>query len=467
MNEVDDRDPDAIFNTTNPIINVSENDEEIVKAFFVSMAVCHTVIPEVQDDGSIQYNASSPDEKALVEGASDFGYTFMGRKPTSDNATLVEVRFRNGQSEEYEVLDTIEFTSDRKRMSTVVRFPDGKIRLLIKGADMMINDRLGPSMTTHKKHLDSTFSHLDDFASNGLRTLCLATKDISEDEYQVWKNEFIDASNAIVNREEKVEEVAAKLEKDLVLIGATAIEDKLQDGVPETIANLLKANIKVWILTGDKQETAINIGHSCRLLSKDVPLIILNSSSLDETRDEIAKVKGQLEQDNDKPEELSLIIDGKTLLHALEDSVRKEFIELCTACNAVICCRVSPIQKAEMVQLVQEHTKAISLAIGDGANDVAMIQKAQVGVGISGNEGLQAVNSADFAIAQFRFLQRLLFVHGAWNYTRVSKVILYSFYKNICLYIIELWFAFYSYWTGQVLFERWTIGNLLYIEIRF
>ena len=90
---------------------------------------------------------------------------------------------------------------------------------------------------------------------------------------------------------------------------------------------------------------------------------------------------------------------------------------------------------------------------------MAMIQKAQVGVGISGNEGLQAVNSADFAIAQFRFLQKLLFVHGAWNYTRISKVILYSFYKNICLYIIELWFAIYSYWTGQVLFERWTIGK--------
>ena len=102
--------------------------------------------------------------------------------------------------------------------------------------------------------------------------------------------------------------------------------------------------------------------------------------------------------------------------------------------------------------------KAICLSIGDGANDVAMIQKAHVGVGISGNEGLQAANSSDFAIGQFRFLSRLLFLHGAWFYTRVSKVILYSFYKNICLYIIELWFAIYNAWTGQVLFERWTIG---------
>ena len=125
----------------------------------------------------------------------------------------------------------------------------------------------------------------------------------------------------------------------------------------------------------------------------------------------------------------------------------------------VICCRVSPIQKAEMVELVQEHTNSICLAIGDGANDVAMIQKAHVGVGISGNEGLQATNSSDFAIAQFRFLSRLLFLHGAWFYTRIAKLILYSFYKNIVLYIIELWFAMYNYWTGQVLFERWTIGK--------
>ena len=366
-----------------------------------------------------------------------------------------------GQSiEEYEVLDTIEFTSTRKRMSCVTRFPNGTIRLLIKGADNIINDRLGPSEKTHRQYLSSTFGHLEDFARKGLRTLCFAVRDIPEAEYKAWKEDYIEACNAIENREEKVEEVAAKLERDLTLIGATAIEDKLQDGVPETIANLLSANIKVWILTGDKQETAINIGHSCKLLSKDVPLIILNTTDLDTTREEITKELADRKESNED-EAVSLIIDGKTLVHALNDNLRKDFIDLCSMCNAVICCRVSPIQKADVVELVQEHTKAITLSIGDGANDVAMIQKAQVGVGISGNEGLQAANSADFAIAQFRFLQRLLFVHGAWNYTRISKVILYCFYKNICLYIIELWFAIYSFWTGQVLFERWTIGMSL------
>jgi len=461
LNAENEQDPNTIQSSSqgfNSNLNQIKLDHQS-ELFFTSLAVCHTVIPETID-GKLTYNASSPDEKALVEGAAEFGFKFLDRKPE-----IVQVETgSDGTIVEYKVLDTIEFTSARKRMSTVVRFPDGKLRLLIKGADMMIIDRLGAD----KKHLDVTQRHLDDFARTGLRTLCLATKEISEEYYKQWKGKFDDASAAIDNREELIEEVAAELEQDLVLVGATAIEDKLQDGVPETIANLLRANIKVWVLTGDKQETAINIGHSCRLLSKDVPLIALNTLDLASTHKEIQdnlkdfedRLKSSQADLDEEPTsiELSLIIDGKTLVYALDDTVRKDFINLCTKCSAVICCRVSPSQKAEVVELVQTSTGAISLSIGDGANDVAMIQKAQIGVGISGNEGLQAVNSADFAIAQFRFLQKLLFVHGAWSYTRVSKVILYSFYKNICLYIIELWFAIYSYWTGQVLFDRWTIG---------
>ena len=367
------------------------------KLFFVSMAVCHTVIPERLEGGQtgeVEYNASSPDEKALVEGAAHFGFQFIERHPNT-----VEVKIEGQNIEEFEVLDTIEFTSTRKRMSCVTRFPNGKICLLIKGADNIINDRLGPSERTHRQYLSSTFGHLEDFARKGLRTLCFAVRDIPEAEYKAWKEEYIEACNAIENREEKVEEVAAKLERDLTLIGATAIEDKLQDGVPETIANLLSANIKVWILTGDKQETAINIGHSCKLLSQDVPLIILNTTDLDTTREEITKELAD-KKASSGDDAVSLIIDGKTLVHALNDSLRKDFIDLCSMCNAVICCRVSPIQKAEVVELVQEHTKAITLSIGDGANDVAMIQKAQIGVGISGNEGLQ-VNSKDNQIRPF------------------------------------------------------------------
>merc|ERR1719470_652507 len=337
-----------------------------------------------------------------------------------------------------------------------------------KGADSVILERLG-SKEEQRKHYDVTIQHLEAFAREGLRTLCLAVRVIPEVQYREWEVKWKEASAAVSGREEKVEEVATIIEQDLTLIGATAIEDKLQDLVPETIEKLLEANIHVWMLTGDKQETAINIAKSCRLHREGTELLIINATSADEAKSEVAEQLGELQKAGivGKDNNITLVTDGKSLQFTLLPEFRKDFIELCTSCRAVICCRVSPIQKAEMVELVKEHTKAITLSIGDGANDVAMIQKAAVGVGISGNEGLQAANSADFAIAQFRFLSRLLFVHGAWNYSRISKVVLYSFYKNITLYIIELWFAIYSYWSGQVIYERWTIGmfNILFTSL--
>ena len=208
------------------------------------------------------------------------------------------------------------------------------------------------------------------------------------------------------------------------------------------------------IFVGDKQETAINIGHSCRLLTKDTPLIILNQTSLDSTREEIVRELSKEKAAQNETEDLSLIIDGKTLIHALEQSVRQEFIDLCTRCSAVICCRVSPIQKAEMVELVQEYTQAISLAIGDGANDVAMIQKAQVGVGISGNEGLQAVsfksifidliaNYNTYCLLLYLFLNCILGQFGRFCHCPVpfpSKITLCSWcmelYKDIQSYFV-------------------------------
>merc|ERR1719225_629549 len=427
----------------------------MIKDFLNLLTVCHTVIPEQDEDGKIKYNAASPDEKALVEGAEVYDYKFVARKPES-----VTIKTCYDQLEEYTVLNVIEFTSTRKRMSIIVRNSKGQIKLYIKGADSVILERLGDSRE-QREFYDVTIQHLEEFAKSGLRTLCLGVADIPEAKYQEWNMEWKEASNAINNREELVEKAATKIETNLTLIGATAIEDKLQDQVPETIAKLLEANIHVWMLTGDKQETAINIAKSCMLHKESMQLMIINSSSQEEAKQEIRELLRPLREEKlvGKDNELTLVVDGKSLEFTLKPELKNDFIDLCISCKAVVACRVSPSQKAEIVQLVKDHTKAITLAIGDGANDVAMIQKAHIGVGISGNEGLQAANSSDFAIAQFRFLQRLLFVHGAWFYARNAKVIVYSFYKNICLYIIELWFAIYSYWTGQVLFERWSIGS--------
>ncbi|OWR45528.1 hypothetical protein KGM_215959 [Danaus plexippus plexippus] len=421
----------------------------VISEFLTMLAVCHTVIPEMVD-GKINYHAASPDERALVCGAASWGWEFTTRTPHA-----VTVRER-GESRTYAVLNVLAFTSARKRMSVVVRTPTGEIKLYCKGADSAIYPRLaGGPRAPYAEH---TLEHLEHFATEGLRTLVFAVADVPENVYKDWSNTYHKASIAIQDREQKLEEAAMLIENNLRLLGATAIEDKLQDGVPEAIAALLKANIHVWILTGDKQETAINVAHSARLLHAAMPLLILNEDSLDGTRESLSRHLADFGENLRKENEVALVIDGKTLKYAMGCDLKKDFLDLCVSCKSVVCCRVSPIQKAEVVELVSRSTGAVTLAIGDGANDVAMIQRASVGVGVSGVEGLQAVCASDYSIAQFRFLVRLLLVHGAWNYSRISKLILYSFYKNICLYVIELWFAIYSAWSGQILFERWTIG---------
>ncbi|XP_067662836.1 probable phospholipid-transporting ATPase IA [Haliotis asinina] len=420
-----------------------------IQEFLTLLAVCHTVVPERQLDlNEITYQASSPDEAALVKAARKFGFVFTTRTPQT---VSIEVF---GKVETYEILNVLEFTSERKRMSVVVKRPDGRIQLYCKGADTVIYDRLDETQL----YRDITLQHLEEFASIGLRTLCIATADISEDFYEEWKHTFYKASTSIQNREKKLEEAAELIERNLKLLGATAIEDKLQDGVPETIDTLSKADIKIWVLTGDKQETAINIGYSCKLLTQSLELMIINEHSLDSTRDVLIKRKQDFGDALGKENDVALIIDGQTLKYALTCDCRHDFLEIAKSCKAVICCRVSPLQKAELVELVKSSQKAITLAIGDGANDVGMIQAAHVGVGISGMEGLQAACASDYAIAQFRFLQKLLLVHGSWSYSRLCKLILYSFYKNICLYVIEFWFQIVNGFSGQILFERWSIG---------
>uniref|UniRef100_A0A3P9HYL8 Phospholipid-transporting ATPase n=1 Tax=Oryzias latipes TaxID=8090 RepID=A0A3P9HYL8_ORYLA len=415
--------------------------------FLTMMAVCHTVVPE-REDNQIIYQASSPDEGALVKGAKGLGFVFTARTPHS---VIIEAR---GKEMTYELLNVLEFSSNRKRMSVVVRTPNGRLRLYCKGADNVIFERLHEA----SQYKQLTIAHLEQFATEGLRTLCFAYVDLEEGTYQEWLKEYNSASTVIKDRAQKLEECYELLEKNLMLLGATAIEDRLQAGVPETIATLMKADIKIWVLTGDKQETAINIGYSCRLVTHGMSLIIVNEDSLDATRATLTAHCSSLGDSLRKENELALVIDGQTLKYALSFELRQAFLDLALSCKAVICCRVSPLQKSEIVDMVKKHVKAITLAIGDGANDVGMIQTAHVGVGISGNEGMQATNSSDYSIAQFSYLEKLLLVHGAWSYNRVTKCILYCFYKNVVLYIIELWFAFVNGFSGQILFERWCIG---------
>ena len=411
--------------------------------FMLALALCHTVVAERTpgDPPKLEFKAQSPDEAALVATARDCGFTFLGK--AAPDAWLVNVL---GEQRQYKILQTLEFNSARKRMSAIVRMPDNRIMLFCKGADSMIYSRLKEGEQRELRM--STAEHLEMFAREGLRTLCIAQREIGEEEYQAWNKQHAIAASAVQDREDKIEAVSDLIERDLFLLGGTAIEDRLQDGVPDTISLLGDAGIKLWVLTGDKVETAINIGFSCNLLNNGMELIVFKPK--EETPDsaeaelDLNLAKFQMTgsdqeladaRKNHEPPDPghAIIIDGDGLKLVLEDPrTRQKFLLLCKQCKSVLCCRVSPSQKADVVQMVKTGLDVMTLSIGDGANDVAMIQEADVGVGIAGEEGRQAVMSSDYAIGQFRFLQRLVLVHGRWSYRRLAETIANFFYKVLC-----------------------------------
>jgi phospholipid-transporting ATPase len=416
-----------------------------VVEFATALAVCHTVIPELRKDGKLHYESSSPDELALVSAARVLGYTFVER---SMKSVVIDAL---GERQEFELLNVLEFNSTRKRMSVIVRTPDKRILLFCKGADSVIYARLRADEATGA----ATSAHLERFAAIGLRTLCIGRAQLDDARYAEWNKSFHAASIALVDRDGKLDAAAEDIEKNLTLVGATAIEDKLQIGVPDTIALLARAGINIWVLTGDKQETAINIAYSCKLFTAAMQVVLLNEkdqAATDKRLDEL------LQAHPAKSDQLALVVDGHTLEFALAKPTEPRFLLFGQRCKAVVACRVSPAQKAEVVKLVRNGAGAISLAIGDGANDVAMIQAAHVGIGISGEEGLQAARAADYAIAQFRFLQPLLLVHGRLAYRRVARLINYSFYKNLVLVATQAWFSIINGFSGQSLYEQWTLA---------
>ncbi|XP_005107403.2 phospholipid-transporting ATPase ID [Aplysia californica] len=475
------------------------NNNEKTHLFFTLLALCHTVMAEFKEDDTLEYQAQSPDEGALVGAARNFGFVFKSRTPST---ITIEVL---GQEETYELLCILDFNNVRKRMSVIVR-KNGKVMLFSKGADTIMFDLLSSKCDELK---ELTTHHLNDFAQTGLRTLVLAYKEIDISYFDRWLIRHHEASTAMEDRDGKLDAIYEEIEQDMILIGATAIEDKLQDGVPETIANLALAGIKIWVLTGDKQETAINIGYSCRLLTDEMeePFII-DGESMEEVESQMKQAledidaaknsknhvgsevtfrngntnskmnstsaSGNIENgdvgetgEDEEYGEFALVINGHSLAHALKPEQELTLLNLGCMCKAVICCRVTPLQKALVVDLVKRHKKSITLSIGDGANDVSMIKVAHIGIGISGQEGMQAVLASDYSISQFKYLERLLLVHGRWSYLRMCKFLRYFFYKNFAFTLCHFWFAFFCGFSAQTLFDPYFISlyNVFYTSL--
>ncbi|XP_058028464.1 phospholipid-transporting ATPase ID-like isoform X2 [Ahaetulla prasina] len=472
-------DPKFVFYDPRLLQAVKARDESTHR-FFRLLSLCHTVMPEETKEGTLVYQAQSPDEGALVTAARNFGFVFRARTPTT--ITVVEM----GETVVYEMLAILDFNNVRKRMSVIVRNPRGQLTLYCKGADTILYKLLHPSC---KQLEEETTEHLDEFAGEGLRTLVVAYRDLEESYFEGWWKRHHKASTSLQDREGKLSKLYEEIERDLQLLGATAVEDKLQEGVPQTIEILGRAHIKIWVLTGDKQETAVNIGYSCNMLydaMKDI--FIIHGDSWEEVEQQLRTARDRMEADLEtKAEEFGinrstssgfwnkepasgdygLVINGHSLAHALEGELSELLVDTACLCKTVICCRVTPLQKAQVVELVKKYRNAVTLAIGDGANDVGMIKSecaAHIGVGISGQEGMQAVMSSDFSFAQFRYLQRLLLVHGRWSYIRMCKFLSYFFYKNFAFTLVHFWYGFFSGFSAQTVYDEWfiTLYNMVY-----
>lgn len=665
-----------------------------VVTYILAMALCHTCLPEIKDGKVVDFQSSSPDELALVRAAEELGFLVVQKSAAATTLRFTYNDAENPTQEVYEVVDVIEFSSQRKRMSVIVRRPDGRLWLICKGADSMVLPRLKqaplamqkarevrqsadmerelirkseqfeprssmggrasvtirrsfagshrdktvdksgsalknltivtteidpapieersrsfdiqktvrrsmdafrlrPSLVNrstsfdihssvaedegirrsststprpsrlavprsplspsplHHHHqnalpekfefletasflaeddssvFDQCFRHMDEFAAEGLRTLLFAQKFISNADYDIWKAKYLEAATSLDDRQERIEAVAESIEQNLDLIGATAIEDKLQKGVPETIDKLRRANIKIWMLTGDKRETAINIAHSARLCRPGSELYVLDAAKGDLSGQmlHVAESMGLGLDDLGQPTSASrwrrifkrlspfsfgntrqsskhiknhtvVVVDGHTLgvieaekqkqkqqmklgdasIYAADPNLRTLFYSIIPFVDSVICCRASPAQKALLVHSIRHGVSGgigksqhpgLTLAIGDGANDLAMLAEAHVGIGVSGKEGLQAARVADYSIAQFRFLARLLLVHGRWNYLRTAQFILATFYKEMFFYTPAAAYQWYCGYTGTSIYESWslTVLNTLFTSL--
>lgn len=420
---------------------VSSNDPDVVK-FLMAMALCNTVVPIKSNDGTISYKAQSQDEEALVIAAS-----YLNMVLTSKDSSTAEICF-NGSNFHYKLLDMLEFTSDRKRMSIVVKEDQsGKILLLSKGADEAILPRSHPG-----QQIRTYYEAVEMYSQLGLRTLCLAWRELEEDEYNEWSKKFQEASCSLDIRECKIADVCHSLERDLHILGVTAIEDRLQDGVPETIKLLRNAGINVWMLTGDKKNTAIQIGLLCNLITPEPngQLLSVNGKTEDDILRSLERALITMKTMSET-KDLAFVLDGWALEIILKHS-KESFTRLAMLSRTAICCRMTPLQKAQLVGLLKS-VGYLTLAIGDGGNDVRMIQEANIGVGISGREGLQAARAADYSIGKFKFLKRLILVHGRYSYNRTAFISQYSFYKSLLICFIQILFSFLSGLSGTSLFN--------------
>uniref|UniRef100_A0A8C0FQE2 Phospholipid-transporting ATPase n=1 Tax=Bubo bubo TaxID=30461 RepID=A0A8C0FQE2_BUBBB len=426
---------------------MSSRVHEAVKA----IALCHNVTPVYESNGVTDqaeaerhyedscrvYQASSPDEVALVQWTESVGLTLVGRDQSS-----VQLRTPGGHILNFTILQIFPFTYESKRMGIIVRDEStGEITFYMKGADVV--------MAGIVQYNDWLEEECGNMAREGLRVLVVAKKSLTEEQYQDFEARYVQAKLSVHDRSLKVATVIESLEMEMELLCLTGVEDQLQTDVRPTLETLRNAGIKVWMLTGDKLETATCTAKNAHLVTRTQDIHIFR---LVTNRGEAHLELNAFRRKHD----CALVISGDSLEMCLK-YYECEFMELACQCPAVVCCRCAPTQKAQIVRLLQERTGKLTCAVGDGGNDVSMIQEADCGVGVEGKEGKQASLAADFSITQFKHLGRLLMVHGRNSYKRSAALSQFVIHRSLCISTMQAVFSSVFYFASVPLYQGFLI----------
>ncbi|XP_055637865.1 probable phospholipid-transporting ATPase IIA isoform X1 [Toxorhynchites rutilus septentrionalis] len=424
------------------------------------------------------YQASSPDEIALVKWTESVGLTLINRdlnhmtlqvqekeshrssmnENASINTTVTNLSVNsktdlNSPSNsgsntslnsiasgimKYQILQTFPFTSENKRMGIIVKeLNSGEITFYLKGADVVMSGIV--------QYNDWLAEESGNMAREGLRTLVVAKKVLTEDQYNDFETRYNAAKVSVADRVTKVSAVIESLEREMELLCLTGVEDRLQDRVRPTLELLRNAGIKIWMLTGDKLETATCIAKSSHLVGRNQNIHVLKSV--------LTRTDAHLELNQfRRKQDCALVVSGESLEICLQ-YYQPEFMELAIACPAVVCCRCSPTQKAQVVSLIQKYSGKRTCAVGDGGNDVSMIQQADAGIGIEGREGKQASLAGDFSIPQFSHIAKLLIVHGRRSYKRSAALSQFVIHRGLIISTMQAVFSAVFYLSSVALYQ--------------
>ena len=423
-----------------PVVKPIKYRETLIRDVVHCMVLCNNVTP-IMNDGEKSFQASSPDEVALVKKAEEFGVKLKERTQTK-----IIIKNAVNMEEELEILANFPFSSERKRMGIIVRSKiNDQIVFYLKGADIVMKDVI---LEVKRGFL---LDECENLSKEGLRTLVLTQKILKPEEFRDWNDKYIKAQNSMVKREEKIAEEISRLEQNMEFLAVAGVEDKLQEDITKTIENLRNAGIKIWVLTGDKAETAKCIAISAGIKEANHEIFeILNITKPEEIESRIIEMSDLM-----KTKKIVLLIDGVTLTTILESKTSK-FFTAAKDVSAVICARCAPTQKAKITKVLKTYsTNGQVAAIGDGGNDVGMIQEADVGVGIVGKEGMQAALASDFSIEKFKYLEGLLLWHGRLSYKRSAALSQFVIHRGLIISVLQAIFTCSFYFVSIPIYNGW------------